>query len=140
QLRRAGVTATHADAHDRRDVSWRIGLLVMAIVLVMIVTNKTFSPQYVAWLGGPAASLLLHCSRSGARVRTTTALVRTVLVASALTPSVCAVFSHPWCGAPGRLGLAAGLLTARSLVLCGLTVWVVVVAIGPPRDLAREPA
>jgi len=140
QLRRAGVTATHADAHDRRDVSWRIGLLVMAIVLVMIVTNKTFSPQYVVWLGGPAAYLLLHCSRSGARVRTTTALVWTVLVAAALTQFVYPVFYPPLYGEPGHLGLATGLLTARNLVLCGLTVWVVVLAIRPPRHLAREPA
>lgn len=30
--------------------------LVELVILVMIVTNKTFSPQYVIWLGGPAAA------------------------------------------------------------------------------------
>lgn len=38
-----------------------IGLLMIAIVAVMIVTNKTFSPQYLLWLGGPVAALgVLH--------------------------------------------------------------------------------
>lgn len=30
--------------------------LILLVVLVMIVTNKTFSPQYMIWLGGPAAA------------------------------------------------------------------------------------
>lgn len=30
--------------------------LVELVILVMIVTNKTFSPQYIIWLGGPAAA------------------------------------------------------------------------------------
>ncbi|WP_152362778.1 glycosyltransferase 87 family protein [Microlunatus speluncae] len=38
-----------------------IGLLLIAIVAIMIVTNKTFSPQYLLWLGGPVAALgVLH--------------------------------------------------------------------------------
>ncbi len=39
------------------------GFMVL-VVLVMIVTNKTFSPQYVMWLGGPvAASIALVAAR-----------------------------------------------------------------------------
>lgn len=30
--------------------------LMLLVILVMIVTNKTFSPQYMIWLGGPAAA------------------------------------------------------------------------------------
>lgn len=30
--------------------------LMLLVILVMIVTNKTFSPQYVIWLGGPLAA------------------------------------------------------------------------------------
>lgn len=30
--------------------------LMMFVILLMIVTNKTFSPQYVVWLGGPMAA------------------------------------------------------------------------------------
>jgi len=31
-------------------------VLMLLVVLVMIVTNKTFSPQYIIWLGGPMAA------------------------------------------------------------------------------------
>lgn len=30
--------------------------LMLLVVLTMILTNKTFSPQYIIWLGGPAAA------------------------------------------------------------------------------------
>jgi hypothetical protein len=40
-----------------------IGLVVLAIIAVFIVMNKTLSPQYVLWLGGPTATLLLMRSR-----------------------------------------------------------------------------
>ena len=36
-----------------------VGLTVVAIVAIMTVTNKTLSPQYLLWLGGPTAALLL---------------------------------------------------------------------------------
>ena len=36
-----------------------VGLVILATVAVMTVTNKTLSPQYLLWLGGPMAALLL---------------------------------------------------------------------------------
>src|SRR5215210_3281468 len=52
-----------------------IGFLILTTVAVMIVTNKTLSPQYLLWLGGPAAALLLlrHRASAGERraIRTT---------------------------------------------------------------------
>jgi hypothetical protein len=36
-----------------------IGFLVVATVAIMTITNKTLSPQYLLWLGGPMAALLL---------------------------------------------------------------------------------
>lgn len=36
-----------------------VGLAILATVAVMTVTNKTLSPQYLLWLGGPMAALLL---------------------------------------------------------------------------------
>ncbi len=36
-----------------------VGLLVLATVAIMTVTNKTLSPQYLLWMGGPMAALLL---------------------------------------------------------------------------------
>src|SRR4029450_10293734 len=45
----------------RRDGSTpvAIGFVVLATVAIMIVTNKTLSPQYLLWLGGPMATLLV---------------------------------------------------------------------------------
>ncbi|HSU37032.1 MAG TPA: glycosyltransferase family 87 protein [Propionibacteriaceae bacterium] len=38
-----------------------VGFAVVATVAIMIVTNKTLSPQYLLWLGGPVAALfVLH--------------------------------------------------------------------------------
>jgi hypothetical protein len=36
-----------------------IGFVVLATVAIMIITNKTLSPQYLLWLGGPMATLLV---------------------------------------------------------------------------------
>jgi hypothetical protein len=36
-----------------------IGLAIMATVAIMIITNKTLSPQYLLWLGGPMAAVIL---------------------------------------------------------------------------------
>ena len=36
-----------------------IGLVVLATVAIMTITNKTLSPQYLLWLGGPMAALLI---------------------------------------------------------------------------------
>jgi hypothetical protein len=36
-----------------------VGFLIVATVAIMIMTNKTLSPQYLLWLGGPAAALLV---------------------------------------------------------------------------------
>ena len=43
-----------------------IGLTILAIVAIMTVINKTLSPQYLLWLGGPAAALLLLRRDAGA--------------------------------------------------------------------------
>jgi len=34
-------------------------VLTLLVIVILIVTNKTFSPQYVIWLGGPLAATLL---------------------------------------------------------------------------------
>jgi glycosyl transferase family 87 len=36
-----------------------IGLAIMTTVAIMIITNKTLSPQYLLWLGGPMAAVIL---------------------------------------------------------------------------------
>lgn len=36
-----------------------LGAAVLTVVAIMIITNKTLSPQYLLWLGGPMAALLV---------------------------------------------------------------------------------
>jgi hypothetical protein len=36
-----------------------VGLAIMTTVAIMIITNKTLSPQYLLWLGGPLAAVIL---------------------------------------------------------------------------------
>ena len=40
-----------------------IGLVMTAIIAVMVITNKTLSPQYLLWLGGPMSALLMWETR-----------------------------------------------------------------------------
>lgn len=35
-----------------------VATVMLAIILIMIVVNKTLSPQYILWLGGPLAALI----------------------------------------------------------------------------------
>ncbi|HOB06267.1 MAG TPA: glycosyltransferase family 87 protein [Propionibacteriaceae bacterium] len=35
------------------------GLMMLLVITVTIVTNKTFSPQYMMWLGGPMAAMIV---------------------------------------------------------------------------------
>jgi glycosyl transferase family 87 len=44
-----------------------LGLLVLATIAITTITNKTLSPQYLLWLGGPAAVLLLSRGSEGPR-------------------------------------------------------------------------
>jgi Glycosyltransferase family 87 len=37
-----------------------IGFVVLATVAIMVITNKTLSPQYLLWVGGPMAALLAY--------------------------------------------------------------------------------
>lgn len=36
-----------------------VALVVLATIAIVIITNKTLSPQYLLWIGGPVAALLL---------------------------------------------------------------------------------
>ncbi len=63
-----------------------LGLLVLATIAITTITNKTLSPQYLLWLGGPAAVLLLSRSAEGPRWhRTIDRLAVQLLVLALLT-------------------------------------------------------
>jgi len=120
-----------------------IGLLVIAIVAVMIVTNKTFSPQYLLWLGGPVAALgVLHRGD------------RPLLDALGIGTLVLAVLTHliyPILYYQGLLdtrvngGMVAGtlVLAVRNLAVLAFTVEVcrrAWLALGPAADRDRPAA
>lgn len=97
-----------------------------AVVGVMIVTNKTLSPQYLLWLGGPLAVLLLS-SGTASVTRTARLLAVGALALVALTHVVYPVmYGDVVYGSPGpRQTVALAVLALRNvglLVLTGLAV------------------
>ena len=104
-----------------------VGFLVLTTVAVMIVTNKTLSPQYLLWLGGPAAALLLVRGRATAEERpeirrTTYALVLlavlTHLVYPLLYPGLVGQKGYP------MLIVATAVTVARNLALLAFTGYI----------------
>jgi hypothetical protein len=98
---------------------------VLAVVLATIVSNKTLSPQYILWLGGPMAALLLTGMPERLRRHLRVHAVALVIV-GALTQ-----LSYPW-GAYGVMAIPLGsgpetaVLVLRNLalvVLTGHAVW-----------------
>ncbi|WP_425308782.1 glycosyltransferase 87 family protein [Ammonicoccus fulvus] len=111
-----------APAADRFARTETVAIGMLAAISLLIVTNKTLSPQYVIWLAGPLAVLV---ALRGFRVRRTRRLVALVGLVAGLTHLVYPVWyghlngmdPHP-VGTP--LGTAA--LVARNLLLVVLTV------------------
>jgi len=117
---------------------WRVGLLVLAVVLVMIVTNKTFSPQYVIWLGGPVVHLLLHAGTAAPRRRTSARIAVAVLAVAVLTHVVYPLWYSPLIRGGPELAGATTVLVMRNLLLVALTGWIIVRAIRPPAAVAVQ--
>jgi hypothetical protein len=104
-----------------------VGFLIVTTVAVMIVTNKTLSPQYLLWLGGPAAALLLLRGRATpaelpAIRRTAYALVLLAL----LTHFVYPLLYYGLLGERGELMVvvATVVTTVRNLALLAFTGYV----------------
>src|SRR5215211_7084325 len=53
------LLTVRAFRHDGSTPS-AIGFVVLATVAIMVITNKTLSPQYLLWMGGPMAALLAY--------------------------------------------------------------------------------
>ena len=103
--------------------SMALGLLVLATVAITILTNKTLSPQYLLWLGGPAAVLLLHRADQGPRWRRRVGgLAIVLLVVAALTQLTYPVLYQ---GLLGRRGPTAQLLATIVFVLRNLGLVVI---------------
>lgn len=98
---------------------------VLAVVLATIVSNKTLSPQYVLWLGGPMAALIGHDMDAWLR-RHVGVLATGLVIVGALTQ-----VTYPWAtmgimALPLGSGPETSVLVLRNLllvVMLGHTVW-----------------
>ncbi len=111
----------------RRDGSTpvAIGFVVLATVAIMIVTNKTLSPQYLLWLGGPMATLLVF--RRHATSDEDHAIKRIagqLLVLALLTQLVYPVFYPGYLGRHGHAMIIISTIvtTIRNVALVIFTV------------------
>lgn len=108
----------------RRAGTSSILLAILAIVLATIVANKTLSPQYVLWLGGPVAALFLHADSAWLR-RHVRVVAWSLILVGLLTQ-----YTYPW-GAYGIMAIPLGsgpetsVLVLRNLILLVLTGYVV---------------
>jgi len=81
-----------------------IGFVVVATVAIMTITNKTLSPQYLLWLGGPMAALMVL--RPNASVDEQPAINRMagqLLILALLTQLVYPLFYDGYLGRSGQL-------------------------------------
>ncbi len=102
-------------------------LVLLASVLATIVANKTLSPQYILWLGGPLAVLVMSRSSDSLRVPLRLASALLIIVAG-LTQ-----YTYPWgtfgiMGMPNGSPLETSMLILRNLLLAGTTIQVSVLA------------
>ena len=96
-------------------------LSMLAILLATVVANKTLSPQYIPWLGGPVAVLLTTARAPRLRRHVHVQAIAMVLVA-ALTQ-----ITYPWAtqgimGAPNGQGLGTAALVLRNVLLVAMLV------------------
>ncbi|HEY6689025.1 MAG TPA: glycosyltransferase family 87 protein [Propionibacteriaceae bacterium] len=102
-----------------------IGFVIVAIVAIMTITNKTLSPQYLLWLGGPMAALLAF--RPQALPGEQPAINRMagqLLILALLTQLVYPLLYDSYLGLQGHaLIIIATIVTAiRNLALVAFTV------------------
>lgn len=94
-----------------------LGWLVLATVAVLTVINKTLSPQYVLWLGGPLAAMLLRTPRDVAVRKAATLL----LVLAGLTQLIFPL-TYSWLlGDSWTMAVSTVVLVARNILLIWLT-------------------
>ncbi|MGD7787981.1 glycosyltransferase 87 family protein [Propionibacteriaceae bacterium Y1700] len=124
--------------------TWRVSLLVLAIVMIMIITNKTLSPQYLIWLGGPLALMLVRAP-SGQRRLVTRRLALSLLPVAVLTHIVYPI-TYPQIFTDGASGMAIAsvIMVIRNLALLVIGVWMIMLtwrqlpADAPVRDVGTS--
>lgn len=81
-----------------------VGLVILATVAIITITNKTLSPQYLLWMGGPIAALLVLIRHAPDQHRAMVRRLSSQLLALALLTHL--VYPLFYDGLLGRLGHA----------------------------------
>lgn len=104
-----------------------IALTLLAIVAIMIVTNKTLSPQYVLWFAGPLAAWVALADPTPTTAHRQRTAVVGGLVLAFTTFLVYPVYYDYICGNGAKAAVAAAtlVLVARNALLVIATVWLV---------------
>ena len=102
-----------------------VGFVMVATIAIMTITNKTLSPQYLLWLGGPiAAMLLLRADASEAEVRPVNRTAVQLLVLALLTHLVYPLLYDGLLGRQGHVMIVVStVVTAlRNVALVVFTI------------------
>jgi hypothetical protein len=102
-----------------------IGFLVVATVAIMTITNKTLSPQYLLWLGGPMAALMvLRPQATPSEQPAINRMAGQLLILALLTQLVYPLFYDAYLGRRGHtMIIISTVVTAiRNLALVVFTV------------------
>ena len=81
-----------------------IGFVIVATVAIMTITNKTLSPQYLLWLGGPMAGLLVLRPHASPEEQTPiNRMAGQLLILALLTQLVYPLFYDGYLGRQGEM-------------------------------------
>jgi hypothetical protein len=108
-----------------------IGFVVLAMVAIMTITNKTLSPQYLLWVGGPMAALLAYRPQATPdEQQAISRIARQALILALLTQLVYPLFYNSYLGRHGQtMIIVSTVITAiRNLALVVFTVEVCLLA------------
>lgn len=108
-------------AHRTSPSAATLGWIFLSTALVVTVTNKTLSPQYLLWLGGPVAALAVR-SQANPAVRT---FARVLLVTAVATQLVFPIGYNALLKTHSLMPLVTLDLALRNLLLLWLTWYAV---------------
>ena len=102
-----------------------IGFVILATVAIMTITNKTLSPQYLLWIGGPMAALLSYRPHATSdEQRAISRVAGQVLILALLTQLVYPLFYNSYLGREGHaMIIISTVVTAiRNIALVVFTI------------------